>query len=76
MISDCSYDLIETISIISKSLSRYNTYMKDCSKHESCQRIWTKIRNNREEELKMLLDELKAVAEKGGLSPEEKKSAA
>jgi hypothetical protein len=50
--------------------------MKDCSDHESCRRIWTKIRNNREEELRMLLDELKAVAERGGLSPEEKQSAA
>jgi len=75
MINNCNYDLIETISIISKSLSRYDTYMKDCSEHESCRRIWTKIKNNREEELKMLLDELKSVVQKGGLSAGEKKAA-
>lgn len=76
MIGNCNYNLIETISIISKSLARYDTYMKDCQEHQSCQRIWQKIRNNRQEELKMLVDELNSVVEKGGLSVEEKRVAA
>ncbi len=75
MINNCNYDLIETISIISKSLSRYDTYMKDCSEHESCKRIWSKIKKNREEELKMLLDELKSVVQKGELSAKEQRAA-
>jgi len=31
MINNCHYDLMETITIISKSLYRYGTYMKDAS---------------------------------------------
>lgn len=76
MIHDCNYDLIETISVISKSLARYDTYMKDCKGHDSCQKLWSKIRHNREQELQMLLDELKSVVEKGGLSGKGFKAAA
>jgi hypothetical protein len=76
MIHDCSYDVIETISIISKSLARYETYMKDCQVHQKCQKIWTKIKSNREEELKMLIEELNSLAEKGDLKFEEQKAAA
>lgn len=76
MVNNCNYDLIETISIISKSLARYDTYMKDCQHQESCQRIWSKIKDNREKELNMLVEGLKSIVEKGELSAEEQKMAA
>ncbi len=76
MINNCHYDLIETISVISKSLARYDTYMKDCSGHESCRRIWTMIKNHREEELKMLLGELKSAVEAGEITVEEQEPVA
>jgi predicted metal-binding protein len=77
MINNCNYDLLETISIISKSLYRYDTYMKDASdcNCRSCEEIWTKIKHNREEELKMLLNELKSQVEKGQFSFEERYAA-
>jgi len=76
MISNCQYDLMETITIISKSLYRYDTYMKDSADCKPCQEIWTKIKHNREEELKMLLHELKSEVEKGEFLTEERRAAA
>lgn len=68
MVTDCNYDLIETISVISKSLHRYDTYMKDCQGQESCQKLWKRIRDNRQQELRMLIDELNSIVQKGALS--------
>jgi predicted metal-binding protein len=48
MLKNIEYDLIETVAIISKSL--------EC---KSCQDIWTNKKEQREKELKMLLEELK-----------------
>jgi hypothetical protein len=67
---------METITIISKSLYRYDTYMKDSADCKPCQEMWTRIKNHREEELKMLLRELKSEVEKGNFSPEEERAAA
>lgn len=63
-----NYNLIETISIISKSLHRYDTYIKDASGCKPCQDTWKKIRKEREKELSILLKELKGHVEKGELS--------
>ena len=59
MLENLNYSLIETISIISKSLYRYDIYVKDAEKCASCQSIWAKFKANREEELSMLVKELK-----------------
>ncbi len=59
MLKNINYDLLETITIISKSLYRYDTYIKDSSESKSCQEMWTKIKEQREKELTMLLKELK-----------------
>lgn len=75
MLNNCHYNLMEAITVISKSLYRYDTYMKDSSDCKPCQEIWTKIKNNREEELKMLIKELKSQMEKGQFSVEEKRAA-
>jgi len=78
MINNCHYDLMETITIISKSLYRYDTYMKDASdcNCKPCQEIWTKLKSNREKELKMLLDELKSQVEQGQFTSEGQRAAA
>lgn len=60
MLQNINYNLIETISIISRSLYRYDGYIKDAKKCKQCQRIWKDFREQRERELSMLLRELKA----------------
>ncbi|HPA14156.1 MAG TPA: hypothetical protein PKV75_02680 [Desulfobacterales bacterium] len=59
MLKNINYDLLETITIISKSLYRYETYVKDCEGNKSCVEMWTKFKKNREKELSLLLKELK-----------------
>jgi len=59
MLENLNYNLIETISIISKSLYRYDTYIKDAAGCASCQSIWAKFKENRDKELSLLVKELK-----------------
>jgi len=68
MLKDINYDLIETISIISKSLYRYDTYMEDASDCKACQDVWRKLKDNRQQELSMLMKELKAHIDTGKLT--------
>lgn len=70
MLDNINYNLIETISIISKSLYRYDTYIKDATNCKACQEMWAKIKGEREKELSMLLKELKAHIEAGKISLE------
>lgn len=67
MLKDHQYNLIETISVISKSLHRYDTYMEDAGDCEPCKDTWKKIRDNRENELSMLVKELEEHVQKGEL---------
>jgi len=60
MLKNINYNLMETITIISKSLYRYDTYIKDAAECESCLEIWGKFKEQREKELKMMLKELNA----------------
>jgi rubrerythrin len=70
MLENVNYNLMETITIISRSLHRYETYAKDASDSDcrSCKEIWRKIAERREMELKMLLRELKDHLDGGKLS--------
>ncbi len=67
MLKNHDYNLIETITIISKSLYRYDQYMKDLDKEkcESCRKLWMQFKEHRERELKMLIEELKNHVETG-----------
>ncbi len=76
MLNNCHYNLMEAITVISKSLYRYDTYMRDSSDCGPCQEIWTRIKNNREEELKMLVRELESQMQQGGFSTEQERAAA
>lgn len=59
MIKNINYNLLETITIISQSLSRYDTYIKDSAESKSCQDVWKKFKEQREKELTLLLKQLK-----------------
>ena len=61
MLKDLDYDIMETITILSKSIYRYDAYLLDAekSKDESCRNMWTTFKANREKELSMLLSTLK-----------------
>ena len=60
MLKNIHYNLFETITIISKSLHRYNNYIKDASECLACKHLWAKFREQREKELSILLKELKS----------------
>ncbi len=59
MLKNVSYNLLETITVVSKSLYRYDTYLHDGQNSESSRELWTTIKAQREKELVMLLKELK-----------------
>ena len=67
MLTNINYNLIETIAIISRSLYRYDTYMKDAAECTSCKVMWEKLKEEREKELLMLLKELKIHIDLGEL---------
>lgn len=71
MLDNHDYNLLETITIIARGIYRYDTYMKDLDKVkcESCRKIWTKFREQREKELDILLEELRAHVEGGMMKP-------
>ncbi|MCK5504311.1 MAG: hypothetical protein KAJ10_04080 [Thermodesulfovibrionia bacterium] len=67
MLKNINYNLFETISIISRSLYRYDTYIKDAAGCPACQDLWSKFKKQREQEMSMLLKELKAHIDAGEL---------
>lgn len=76
MLKNLDYNLIETISIISKGLHRYGTYLSDLDERgpatgggscDSCKQIWLKLKAQREKELDMLIEELKQHVAAGNL---------
>ncbi len=70
MLKNVSYNLLETITIVSKSLYRYDTYLHDADNSESGRELWTTIKAQREKELSMLLKELKNQIDSGMLALE------
>ena len=70
MLKNVSYNLLETITIVSKSLYRYDTYILDSANSKSSQKLWTTFKAQREKELSMLLKELKNQVDSGMLALE------
>ncbi|MDD5167776.1 MAG: hypothetical protein PHN75_03085 [Syntrophales bacterium] len=70
MLKDVDYDIIETITVISKSLYRYETYLEDTDKFkcDECRKMWLQFKSTREKELATLLKELKAHVDSGMFS--------
>jgi hypothetical protein len=70
MLKNISYNLLETITIVSKSLYRYDTYKLDAANSKSSQELWAAFKAQREKELSMLLKELKSQIDSGMLALE------
>jgi len=70
MLKNVSYNLLETITIVSKSLFRYDTYIHDAENSKSSRELWTKFKAQREKELSLLLKELKNQIDSGMLTLE------
>ncbi|MGD9244702.1 MAG: hypothetical protein PVH36_07210 [Desulfobacterales bacterium] len=70
MLKNVSYNLLETITIVSKSLYRYDTYIHDAANSKSSQELWKTFKVQREKELSMLLKELKNQIDSGMLALE------
>jgi hypothetical protein len=70
MLKNVTYNLLETITIVSKSLYRYNIYKLDAENSKSSQELWATFKVQREKELSMLLKELKNQIDSGMLALE------
>ena len=70
MLKNVSYNLLETITIVSKSLYRYDTYILDAANSKSSQELWATFKVQRGKELSMLLKELKNQIDSGMLALE------
>jgi hypothetical protein len=70
MLKNVNYNLLETITIVSKSLYRYDTYIHDAENSKSSRELWTTFKAQREKELSMLLKELKDQIDSGMLALE------
>ncbi len=72
MLKNVNYDLIDVIAEDSKTVFRIGTYLKDSAECKHCQDIWKKIKDNREQEMKWLMNELKNHMQSGMHAHEEK----
>ncbi|MBW2634797.1 MAG: hypothetical protein JRE14_11860 [Deltaproteobacteria bacterium] len=70
MLKNVNYNLLETITIVSKSLYRYDTYMHDAKNSKPSRELWATFKEQREKELSMLLKELKNQIDSGMLALE------
>lgn len=70
MLKNASYNLLETITIVSKSLYRYDTYIHDAQNSKPSRELWTTFKTQREKELSILLKELKDQIDSGMLTLE------
>jgi hypothetical protein len=59
MLNNATYNLMETASIISKGLHRYDTFRKDAEGCQQCQQIWNHLKQADEEQLKRLTTHMK-----------------
>jgi hypothetical protein len=59
MLNNATYDLMETVTVLSKGLHRYDTFKKDSKDCQQCQQIWDLMRKADDEQLKRLTSHLK-----------------
>jgi hypothetical protein len=58
MLKDSTYDLMETATVISKGLHRYDTFKKDAQGCQQCQQIWDFMRKSDDEQLQRIVRHL------------------
>lgn len=61
MLKNKDYDLMETISVKSKGLTRYDVFTQDAEAAgcTECQNLWQQLKSQDERHLGLLIDELK-----------------
>jgi hypothetical protein len=59
MLKNSTYDLMETASVISKGLFRYEQFHKDAKDCQQCQQIWQMLKQHDEKQLQQLTQHLK-----------------
>jgi hypothetical protein len=61
MMENFNYNLLEEITVRSKSIYRYETYIKEAraAKCFECTKVWRDMRRRQEEELDILLQHFK-----------------
>jgi hypothetical protein len=59
MLTNATYNLMETASILSKGLHRYESFKSDAGDCQRCQRIWDAMRKVDEEQLSLIVMHLR-----------------
>lgn len=59
MLKNATYDLMETASVLSKGLHRYDTFRRDARTCVHCEEIWRYMKQTDEEQLKRIVEHLK-----------------
>jgi hypothetical protein len=55
MLKNATYNLMETATVISKGLYRYDTFKKDAQGCQHCQQIWEQMQRSDEESLSQVV---------------------
>ncbi|HEV8309177.1 MAG TPA: hypothetical protein VGW35_16075 [Methylomirabilota bacterium] len=55
MLKDATYNLMETASVISKGLHRYDTFQKDAKDCQHCQQLWNQMKQADEDQLQRIV---------------------
>jgi hypothetical protein len=59
MLKNATYDLMETASVISKGLYRYEQFKKDSGDCQHCQQLWDQMKRADEELLAKIVPHLR-----------------
>jgi hypothetical protein len=59
MLTNATYNLMETAAVLSKGLYRYDILKKDSRGCQRCQQIWDQMRKVDEEQLALLVSHLR-----------------
>ncbi len=59
MLKNSTYNLMETASVLSKGIYRYDQFHKDAGGCPHCQQLWTMMKQRDEEQLGRLVEHMK-----------------
>jgi hypothetical protein len=59
MLTNATYNLMETAAVLSKGLYRYEIFKKDLQGCQRCQQIWDQVRRADEEQLALLVSHMR-----------------
>ncbi len=59
MLKNATYNLMETASVLSKGLHRYDTFQRDAQGCQGCTEIWNHMKGVDEEQLQRIVQHLR-----------------